>query len=83
MAANEIKKIAAIMMNRKRLVRIVNPPFSDISVNEIDAGHLPAPNQTVIEGEAAEHISIPIQDRQLLYVSPPLHSSLFIPLCVF
>jgi hypothetical protein len=50
MAAKEIRKVAAIKINRKRLVRIVNPPFSNISVNEIDAGHPATPNQTVIEG---------------------------------
>jgi len=40
MAANEIKKVAAIKINRKRLVRIVNPPFFNVLVNEIDVGHL-------------------------------------------
>jgi hypothetical protein len=60
MAANEISIVAAIMIVRKRLVRMVNPPFSNISVNEIDAGHLPAPDQTAIKDGAARHISIPI-----------------------
>jgi hypothetical protein len=50
MAANESRKAAAIMIVRKRLVRIVNPPFSTILVNEIDAGHPANPNQTAIEG---------------------------------
>jgi hypothetical protein len=41
MAANEIRKVAAITIVRKRLLRIVNPPFSNIVVNEneIDAEH--------------------------------------------
>jgi hypothetical protein len=61
MAANEIRKIAATNMNRKRLVSIVNPPFSNVLVNEIDAGHLSAPGQTASGGEAAGHISFLIQ----------------------
>jgi hypothetical protein len=50
MAAKEIKKVAAIMIVRKRLVRMVNPPFSTILINEIDAGYPANPNQTAIEG---------------------------------
>ncbi len=78
---SEISIVAAITIDRKRFLRIVNPPFSNISVNEIDAEHLSTPSQTASEGMDAKHISTPIQYRQLLWVSPPfhfvLHSSLF------